>query len=210
MAKKSKKPLAVYDLSKLGQIGNFIIYLRALIVNFTNNVAILVAPDPTVPTVTSDVTDLVDAEAVAKTRVQGAAAARDLNYDIVFQDMRDWRNYVQKLADHAPNEAAAIAIIEASGFFVRLRGVRVKPPLAVKNSKIAGQVLLSAKSVGRRASYEWQMSMDGAVWTTFDITLGGRGIVNKLKSGDTVFFRVRGILKDGELDWTAAVSIIVK
>jgi hypothetical protein len=210
MAKSSKRPLAVFPIKKLGKIGNFILAVRTILLNILHSPGYFATPAPTLAAVTTDVDNLETADTVAKTRVTGSAAARDLKYDIVLDDVHGLQGYVQNLADLAVDEATAIAIINASGFGLKNHGVRVKPPLAVKQGSVEGAVDLIAKSAGPRASYEWQQSPDGIVWTFLPVTLQAKTKVSGLTIAQRVYFRVRSVLKDGPGTWSASVSIIVQ
>jgi hypothetical protein len=178
------------------------------LLNIGNNATIFVTPTPSPAIVKTDTDNLEAAEAIAETRVAGAAQARNLKYDIVLEDVRGLLSYVQGLADKAADEATAIAIISASGFDLKNHGVRVKPQLAVKNG-LAGTVLLASKAAARRVFYEWQQSSDGITWADLPATLQAKTKVSGLTAGSLLFFRVRAILKDGAQDWSSAVSIIV-
>lgn len=153
--------------------------------------------------------DLETANTLAKTRVVGSASARDLKYDVVWDDVHGYQGYVQKLADDAADEATAISIIQASGFDLKNHGIRVKPLLAAKQGNTDGEILLFAKSAGARVSYQWQESHDGTAWSELPITLQAKTRVNGLASGSKVYYRVRAILKDGPASWSPLVSIIV-
>jgi hypothetical protein len=208
MAKK-RRPVAVINYRTIRKISEFIVYMRSLVLNIGNASTIFTAPNPALPAVTTNTTDLEDAEATARTRVVGSAAARDVAFEKSNDDLTGLLGYVQRLADLAADEPTAISIIQAAGFGVRRNGVRVKPLLAVKNTEVEGEIKLTAKAAGKRASYEWQQSPDGSTWTTFDITLQAKTILDGLTSGDKWFFRVRAILITGEQSWTSAVGIVI-
>jgi hypothetical protein len=210
--KSIRRPLAILRMQVIRAIGNFILKAKTIVVNIDNHPLLFVTPDPPTATVTSDTDDLEAAQALAQTRVAGAAAARNEKYDIVLNDLRDLQAYVQKLADDAGDEAAAIAIIQASGFDLKNRGVRVKPDLYVKQGQASGQVHMIAKAAPKaegRVMYEWQKSKDGVLWQPIYITMGSRGVVNGLDPDSKWFFRVRIISKDGSKAWSSVVSIIV-
>jgi hypothetical protein len=211
--KSNKRPLAILRMQTIRAIGKFILRAKAIVLNIGDHATIFVTPDPALATVTSDINDLDDAETTAETRVVGSAAARNEKYDIVLNDLRDLQSYVQKLADDAGDVNTAIAIIQASGFDLKNRGVRVKPDLQVKQGQASGQVIMIAKAAPRsegRAIYEWQKSNDGTKWEPIFTTLGGRGIVNGLDPDSKWYFRVRVITKDGSKAWSSVVSIIVE
>lgn len=207
--KSSRRPLAVARKKQIAAIGNFILFMRTLLVNLLDHVAIFATPSPTVASVKTDVDDLEAAEAVAKTRAQGAAAARDLQYDKVMDDLNNLLLYVQTLADNAVDEPTAISIIEASGFGLKNKGVRVKAPLAVK--QISDNMLkLMAKAAAKRATYFWEQSEDGNAWTALPATLKATTVVEGVGAGQRLLFRVRSLTKkDGLSNWSVVVSIIV-
>ncbi|MFI5220351.1 MAG: fibronectin type III domain-containing protein [Bacteroidia bacterium] len=210
MAKSSKRPLAVFPINKLRRIGDFILRVRTIVLNIGNNAVIFATPAPPLATVTTGVSGLQIAETTAQTRVTGSAAARDLKYDIVLDDVHGLQGYVQNLADFAADEATAISIIQASGFDLKNHGVHVKPPLAAKHGSAEGDVLLVAKSAGARVSYQWQQSNDGITnWADFNITIQAKTTLSGLPPGTRIFFRVRPVLKDGPGTWSPTVSIIV-
>jgi len=209
MAKASRRPIAVFKLSRFRRIGDFILRVRTIVLNIVNHPAIFATPVPPTADVTTNADKLEASEAVAQTRVTGSVAARDLQYDNVLDDVHDMLGYVQSLADNSADEATAVSIIEASGFDLKNRGVRVKPQLAVKRGMVSGSVDLTAKSAGKRVSYEWRSSSNGTDWTMLPPTLQAKTTVTGLTPGQAEYFSVRPVTKDGPGDWSAAVSIIV-
>jgi len=211
--KSNKRPLAILRMQTIRAIGKFILKAKTIVLNIGNHTTIFVTPDPTLAIVTTDIGALETAEAVAETRVTGSAAARNAKYDIVLNDLRDLLGYVQKIADDAGDENAAIAIIQASGFDLKNHGVRVKPDLEVKQGPASGEVRMIAKAAPKaegRAMYEWQKSADEIVWLPIFTTLGTRGIVNGLTPDSKWYFRVRVLNKFGTKGWSSVVSIIVQ
>jgi hypothetical protein len=209
MAKSNKRPLAVFPMRTLGRIADFIIYLRTVVLNIGNNLGFFPTPSPTLASVTTHVDDLEAAESVAQTHVTGSAAARDLKYDIVLDDLHGLQGYVQKVADNSADEPTAIAIINASGFGLKVRGIRVKPDLKLEYGDVSGTVKLIAKSAGARSSYQWQTSADGLAWTDLPPSLQAKTSVTRLSPGTRISFRYKAITKDGPGDWSNSVSIIV-
>src|SRR6185295_2503958 len=136
MAKSEKRPKAVFK--KPEKIGDFILKVRLIIADILANSGFFTTPSPPAAAATTNVNNLEAAQTLAQTRVVGSAAARDIQYNIVLKDANGYLNYVQTLADNAPDQVTAIAIIQAAGFEVRLNGVRVKAPFAVKNGDVSG------------------------------------------------------------------------
>lgn len=210
MAKSEKRPLAVFLTQSYRRIGDFIVKARAIVAAIGSNSGIFTTPDPPLATVTTNIDNLEAAESVAQSRTLGSAAARDEKYNLVLDNVRGIQGYVQKLADNAANEGTAITIIQSSGFGLRVNGVRVKPPLEARNTKVSGTVKLIAKSAGKKASYEWQLSEDGGLtWTDIGTTLIAKTEINDLRPASIVKFRLRATIKAGTLDWTTPVTLVV-
>jgi hypothetical protein len=209
MAKSNRRPLAVVKLRLIRKMGDFILAMRTYVLNIGNNTTIFATPAPALSGVTTDITALETAETLAKTRVQGAAAARDVKYDAALDDLNGLLGYVQNLADTSADEATAISIIQAAGFNVKNRGVRVKAPLSAKQGDISGSVKLAAKSAGKRVSYNWRKSADGVVWTELPSSLQTKIIADGFTPGSPAYFSVQPVLKTGPQDWSATVSIMV-
>lgn len=208
MATSQKRPVAILQTKRYRKIGDFILKVRTLIVNITNNVALFATPLPAVADVDKDVDDLEAAEAIAQTRVVGSVADRDVKYDKVVDDVHNWLAYVQTLADNAADEATSVLIIESSGFDLRKRGVRVKAPMEAKQGDVSGSVKLTARSQGR-ASYQWQKSSDGVAFTNLPATLQAKTTADGFTPGNAYYFRCRPVTKSGEGDWTSIVSLMV-
>ena len=209
MAKSGKRSVAVLHLRKLGRIGDFIIKVKAITLDIANSPGFFPSPNPPLATVNIDIGKLEDAETLARTRVVGSAGARNVQYDVVLTEIRSLKIYVQTQADNAPDEKTAVAIIEASGFNLRVNGVHMKPPLAVKQAEATGEVILTAKSAGKRASYDWQVSTDGTTWVDLPSTLKAKTTVSGLTADVRTYFRFRAILSTGTGNWSALVSIVV-
>lgn len=206
----NKRPIAVLPTRLLRKIGEYILYVRMIILNIGNNPLIFVTPTPPLVDATTHVDDLEAAEAVAATRVTGSAAARDLKYDIVQDDLHGLLNYVQNLADKSADEPTAISIINTSGFSLKNRGVRVKPDLVAENGAVSGSVKLTAKAAAVRASYQWQSSPDGLAWIDLPPTLQAKTTVSGLTPGQKIMFRFRAVIKSGPQSWSNSVSWIVQ
>jgi hypothetical protein len=209
MAKSNKRPIAVFLLSRTRRIGDFIIKVRGILTNMGDNALIFTTPMPALLTVETHVSDLDAAEARAQTRAKGSAAARDLKYEVVLQDVRDLTAYVQKLADGAGDEASAVAIIQASGLNLKVNGVYIKPPLAAKNGLVSGTILLTAALGGKRGSHEWQMSLNNQNWTGLPPTTKASTQVENLTPLSVQHFRHRLITNKGPEEWSQSVSVVV-
>ncbi len=68
-----------------------------------------------------------------------------------------------------------------------------------------------AKAADRRASYEWQYSLDGGkTWVDVPNTLQAKTTITGLPAATVVLFRYRPTTKAGMGDWSAPASILVK
>src|SRR5262245_58209406 len=108
MAKSKKRPIAVFLKKNYRKIDDFIIKAKAIVLDVGNSPGFFATPDPPLPTVTTDIGRLESAQTTAATRVVGSAAARDLEYDAVLEDLHGLQNYVQNQADKAADEPTAI------------------------------------------------------------------------------------------------------
>ena len=210
MAKKSKWPVAVFMTKKFRRIAEFILNMKTLIININNAPLIFVTPSPSIATLNTNLQALEDAETKAKTRVIGAAADRDVKYDVCYKDLKDVTGYVQSVANNAADAPAAIAIIETSGLSVRVNGTKIKAPIEAKNGLDEGVVDLIAKSAGRDTVYMWERSADGIAWSELPLTQIAKTTVDSLTPGQRMYFRVRTRnQRDGTSEWSAAVVIMV-
>jgi hypothetical protein len=211
MANANKRPVAALQLKKAAKIGDFVFKGKTVVQNVGNNTTYFPTPFPTLATVTTDIGKLETAQTLAQTRAAGAASARDLMYDVVLADLRNLMGYVQQRADAAANAATAIAIIQASGFELRVNGSRVKAPIVAKSIG-TGQLKLVAKAAGgNRVSYNWQGSSDnGVTWHDLPITLQAKTMVSGLVPASKWLFRVRSITPSGVNDFTDPTAVIVQ
>ena len=210
MATSNKRPLAVLPIRTLRKIGDYIIKVLKIVQLIGDNPGYFATPSPALATVTTHINDLQTAQTLAETRVAGSAAARDLAYDVVQDDLHGLLNYVQTIADNAADEPTAIAIINASGFDLKNKGVRVKPDLKAENGDVSGSVKLTAKSEDKRAAYQWQMSPDNTNWSDLEPTLQAKTFVDGLTPGNKVNFRYRAVVKSGPTSWSNSVLWIVQ
>jgi hypothetical protein len=84
-----------------------------------------------------------------------------------------------------------------------------RAPIAVSQGTPAGTAHVVAKAAARRASYEWQFSIDQKTWTNASSTLQAKTDITGLTVGTTYYFRVRPVLASGEQDWSSLVSIVM-
>jgi len=116
---------------------------------------------------------------------------------------------VQQAADADPENAEAI--ITSTSLSVRKTAIRIKAPFAVKQGAVSGSVILSVRSAGKHASYDWEMSIDGGkTWTALTSTTQTKTTVTALPVGTNVMFRFRALTPKGQGDWSQPLAILVK
>jgi hypothetical protein len=161
---------------------------------------------PTLATVTSDITALDNAESLALTKVIGSVEARNIKKEVVIKDMHIYQAFVQNIADNSP--ANALQIIKSAGMDVKQSIAHSISDFSVSYGDVSGTVLLLAKAVAKRASYEWQMGTDGKTWVNLPHTLSCKTSVTGLTPGTTYYFRFNAVTKDGEGTWSQVSSIV--
>ncbi len=193
-------PAKVLDLLKAAQ---------AIVTAMTGNPH-FPAPVPPLNTVTGLITTLAQAEQATATRAKGTVQARNAARRALVQALGSLKAYVQNIADAALPEDAA-NIVTSAGMTPKKATTHVKPPFAATAGALSGSVKLTVRSAGRRASYEWQSSIDGAkTWVDATPSLQARTTITGLPVGSTVQVRFRAIIKGGPGNWSQPLSIVVK
>ena len=104
-----------------------------------------------------------------------------------------------------------LVIIASVGMSVRKSPARLKAPFSAKPGPVSGSVVLAAKAVALRASYEWEWSGDGGhTWTPVLPTLSAKSTVTGLPVATTCQFRFRSVTKDGVSDWSQVILLVIK
>ncbi len=89
--------------------------------------------------------------------------------------------------------------------------VRTKAPFDVKAGTVSDAAILTVKSAGAHASYDWQMSVDGGkTWTEIPSTTRAKTTVAALPVSTTVQFRFRTPTPKGQSDWSQPAGLTVK
>jgi hypothetical protein len=189
------------------RIAELIRYARAVVAMVTGN------PDfptttPTVAVLTAQTDALEAAETATRNRVPGAAQDRNAKASTLKASLRILRADVERVANANPSRAGAI--VTAAGMHVLVPVVRVVSDLAATRGAASGSVLLRTRSAGSKASYEWQMSLDGEkTWVSLPSTLVARTVVNGLTVGQVVGFRVRAATTKVQHDWSPVLTHVV-
>jgi hypothetical protein len=191
------------------RIADLIVMAQRIVAAMTNN-SNFPNPPKALTDVTQDIQSLSLAQQSALGRGKGAAQARNLARRLVISDLRQLQSYVQVVADAAGSIQAAEVIITSAAMNVRKTAARTKAPLDARHGGVSGAVLLIAKALADRASYQWSWSSDGKSWVSLPTTLQARTMVSGLTAGTVYYFRVRGVLKTGETDWSQTVALLVQ
>jgi len=174
----------------------------------TNNPA-FPAPVPALSALSAAVSDLQAAETVALTRAKGTATARNDKRAVVISLLRQLGGYVQAIADATPENGATI--IQSAALPVRKVAVRATRVFGAKAGPVAGSARLTATVAARRASYEWEYSLDGGkTWVGTPSTLQSKTTVTGLPGGTSVLFRYKAVTTAGEGDWSQGLALLVK
>jgi hypothetical protein len=179
---------------------------RTIVTAMTGN-ANFTTPTPTLPTVTTALDGLDQAEHAAATKAKGTAKARDVALGQVKLLLRHLVGFVQQIADTDPDHAAAI--IQSAGLDVRKLNPRQKQVFHAVQS-VSGSVTLFAEVALLASAYDWQISTDGKTWTSLPTTTKAKADVHGLNPGATYSFRVMPVLRKGDAEWSQVVSMLVK
>jgi beta-xylosidase len=183
-------------------------YATRIVTQMTGNAA-FPSPVPALTDVKAAINTLQAAETAALARTKGAVTTRNEQRAALVALLQHLKAYIQVQADAGGDNAASI--IESAGVAVRKTPVRKPRVFTAKPGTNSGTVELVTAAAARRASYEWQYSADGGkTWVTIPSTLQARTTVTGLTAGTTVEFRFKSVVKAGESDWSAPVSLLVK
>jgi hypothetical protein len=200
------RSLASLKLPK--KVPALITYTQGIVKAMTGNPA-FPSPTPTLATVTEAINELQTAETATLARTKGAVAVRNERLAPLLTMLQQLRAYIQTTAD-ADFETAP-SVIQSAGIAVKKTPVHAKRVFAAKVGAVSGSVKLVTDAAARRASYEWQYSIDGGkTWVSAPSTLQTKTTVSGLAPGANVMFRSRAVTKAGEGDWSQPTSIIVK
>ena len=205
-SKQTHRSVAVLKLpTKVAGLGAS---AQQIVTCMTNN-ANFATPVPSLATVTAANSDFQTAEAAALARTKGAAATRNAKRKTLVQLLEQLMTYVQTVAD--ASVADGEGIILSAGMAVRKTAVHPPRVFNAEQGAVSGSVKLIAAAAAKRASYNWQYSVDGGkTWVTMLSTLQAKTTVAGLPVGTTVQFRYQALTKTGEGNWSQVVSLLVK
>jgi hypothetical protein len=147
------------------------------------------------------------AHVAALTREAGTAATLAAAVRAVEGDLESLHVHVQGVASlDATNGPAIVASAGMS-----LKDARGPSPadFTVKQGRNSGSVVLVARAVARKASYDWQYSTDEETWTSAETTFLAKTKLVGLAAGTRYFFRFRARTREGLKDWSQVISLLV-
>jgi hypothetical protein len=208
MAKSGLRPVCTFKAES--NIGKFITQSYAIVKEMSEGAYFTAPPIPYL-SVSGHIENLQTAETFVKTRAIGSVSARNIVNEVVLDDLRSYQNFVQYLADQTDDYLTKIAIIKASGFKLKNSSASVKLPLRAKQGGSSGEVKLHAKMAAKRATYYWQISLDGGeTYSNLGDSMEAKVTFNGLTTVVKTFFRFRAKTKEGFGKWSEAVVIILE
>jgi hypothetical protein len=204
--KSVHRSLATLKLPKV--VAALVEYAQAIVTAMTNNPR-FPSPVPALAVVTTAIAALQSAQTAALARTKGAVTARNDKKAALVALLQQLRMYVQTVADADPENSAAI--IQSAGIAVKKSAARKPRVFSALQGAVSGTVKLVTATAARRASYDWEYSIDGGkTWLLLPSTMQAKTSVAGLTPGGTVQFRYRALTKSGEGDWSQPLSFIVK
>jgi len=199
-------PIVSLKLPK--SVSALITYSTGMVTSMTGNPS-FPTPVPALAAVTTAIDELHVAEAAALARTHGAVAVRNEKRAALVSLLVQLKAYIQMIADG--NVDNAPAIIQSAGVSVRKSATPHPRTFDAKPGTISGTVRIRAKSAARRASYDWEYSLDGGkTMVALPSTLQAKTTVTGLAPGSTVEFRFRSVTKTGQGDWSQPLSFLVQ
>jgi hypothetical protein len=156
------------------------------------------------------IADLEAAMIRAKTRVMGAADARNAARSAVKGDLELVQVRVQHVADQYPPDEAPAVILSAGLAVKKSSAPAPRGDFNAKPGDRSGTVVLTRKAPTGPTSYEWQYSIDGITWISLPTNVRADMTIEGLTPGVTYFFRSRYTTKDGLTDWSQIIKLMVR
>ncbi len=187
-------------------VGEALAYAKHIAASMTGNAYF---PSPTLPlaTLVGHIADLEAAHVVARTRADGAAAARNAKLVVVHDDLKRLRSYVETIANQHGEDAPAVVV--SSGMSEKDSAGPLKAGFSAKQRKRSGSVRLAVRHPGIVTSFDWQLSTDGVVWTDLRSTVVANLDLDGLTPATRYHFRYRTLTRNGTSDWSDPLTLLV-
>ena len=168
------------------------------------------APDPALSAITTAANDVEAAQALVVQRVKGAVDDRNAKVDVLVKLLHQEKGYVQKVSE-AGDPAHAADVIQSAAFQVKHVPEHAAATFTATPGPVSGSARLAAPAAGKRASYEWEFSVDaGKTWQVAPPSMQARTVILGLQPGVNHAFRYRAVTKAGPSDWSEPVTLLVQ
>jgi hypothetical protein len=195
----------------------FLVLAQAIYTAMSNAPSLFPSPPVALGVLFDQIQALIKAQQTVRTRVLGAAQARNVLRDALFTSVDALRTYVQGLCDAVSLEAAANLAASAAMKIGASTAVN-KPMLAAKllagpvgNVALRANAKLLDPAASKRKYFNWSYSVDGgATWLSMPSTLVARTTITGLPALTTVSFRVSittTAIPQG--DWSQVIALLV-
>jgi hypothetical protein len=147
------------------------------------------------------------AHVAAETRTAGTAAALRAALSALQGNLAALQLIVEHAANAHPTDGHAI--ITTSGMSEKDNHGPGRADFAVRLGRTSGKVILIARSVGRKATYDWQYTIDEKDWTSVEQTHDAETTISGLAAATRYSFRFRARGAAGLGEWSQVVSVLV-
>jgi hypothetical protein len=175
------------------------------------------SPNPALPVFLSLIQSTSVAQSAVKQRTIGAAAARDVQRDLLWTAMECERMFIQSVADASP--ARSVAILQNGGLLVIETKVHAKGLLTLQNGIASGTVecfanvglLLGALATKRSQHrfFNWRYTLDGGKsYAGMPSTTHPQTILTGLTPQAIIGVQVNLNTATGPGEWSPMVAIV--
>jgi hypothetical protein len=175
------------------------------------------SPNPPPALLDTLITTLDTAQQATKMRTRGAAAARDLARNALWDALQTGRTFVQVLVNQNPEQAETI--VQAVSLYLAAPYARDKPLLAATQEVAGGPVALDANATllrgehkkGVAVTYHWRHSLDrGKSWILDESTPHATTEISGLPADTEVWVEVRATHGKDKGEWSHPVILMVR
>jgi hypothetical protein len=147
------------------------------------------------------------AQVAALTGEIGKPAALKAALSALRGDLERLQLIVQHAANLHPTDGPAV--ITTSGMNEKNNRGPGRADFAVRLGRVSGTVILVARSMGRKATYEWNYSLDGKQWTSVEPTHDAETTISGLAAATRYSFRYRARGPEGLGPWSRVITVLV-
>jgi hypothetical protein len=217
MADSLIRPRGSFGATKR-QIAQVLVRATAMYEGLNADKTTYASPSPPLPTFLGLIQSTSTVQQAVKQRTIGAAAARDVQRDLLWTAMETERIYIQSVADANPSRS--ISILQNGGLIVIPVTVRAKGLLTLENGAASGTVecfasvglLLSALATKRSQHrfFNWRGTLDGGKsYAGLPPTTHPQTTITGLTPQTIVGVQVNLNIATGPGEWSPMVAILV-